>query len=88
MEAEIILKYDNEKYAKAVANAVSPDNFKTPSNLSVKTLCSGKDVVTKIKCKGKLSTLLATIDDLLFCVSTAEKTLETAESFQKSNTNR
>jgi hypothetical protein len=34
-------------------------------------------VVTQIQCEGKLATFTATIDDLLFSASTAEKTLKT-----------
>ena len=33
------------------------------------------EVLTEVKTTEKLSTLIATIDDLLFCVSTAEKIL-------------
>lgn len=79
MEAEITLKYDDAKDAEAVTKAVSPDNFKAPPSLSIETTCTGKKVVTHIKCRRKLPTFIATIDDLLFCVSTAEKTLLTAK---------
>ena len=77
MEAEITLDYENEKVAEAIAKAVSPDNFKTPKGLSVKTTWKDGTVFTKIKCEGKLSTFIATIDDLLFSASTAEKTVQT-----------
>lgn len=82
MEAEIILEYDDGKTAEAVARAVSPDNFKTPKGLSIKTMSEGKVVLTKIICKRKLPTFIATIDDLLFCVSTAEKTLQATKKFK------
>jgi tRNA threonylcarbamoyladenosine modification (KEOPS) complex Pcc1 subunit len=75
LEAEIILDYEEAEIAEAVAKAVSPDNFKTPRGLSIKTTWRKEKVLTKIKCKRKLSTFIATIDDLLFCISTAEKTL-------------
>ena len=77
MEATITLEYDNAKTADAVANAVSPDNFKTLTGLSIKTASKGSQVLSEVKAEGKLSTFIATIDDLLFCVSTAEKTLQT-----------
>ena len=77
MEAKITLEYGNTKIAYAVANAVSPDNFKTPTGLSIKTASEGNRVLTEVKAEGKLSAFIATIDDLLFCVSTAEKTLQT-----------
>lgn len=77
MDATITLEYDNQKTADAIANAVSPDNFKTPTGLTIKTERKNNYVLTEVKTKGKLATFIATIDDLLFCVSTAEKTLRT-----------
>ena len=77
MEATITLEYVDEKTAEAVANAVSPDNFKPPSGLKIKTTRDAKKVVTKIECESKIVTFTATIDDLLFSASTAEKTLRT-----------
>jgi hypothetical protein len=75
LEATINLEYGDAKTADAIANAVSPDNFKTPKGLSIKTLREDNQVLTEVKNEGKFSTFIATIDDLLFCVSTAEKTL-------------
>lgn len=82
MEAEITLKYDNAKDAEAIAKAVSPDNFKVPPGLSIKTTNEEKKVVTYIKCKKKIPTFIATVDDLLFCITTAEKILRTAKKFR------
>jgi hypothetical protein len=77
LEAALTLEYSDAKIAEAVAKAVSPDNFKTPAGLRVKTFQEDKKVVTQIRCEGKLATFTATIDDLLFSASTAEKTLRT-----------
>jgi len=77
LQATITLEYNNQKTARAVAEAVSPDNFKTPVGLQVKTELEKTKVVTHIECDGKLATFTATIDDLLFSASTAEKTLKT-----------
>ena len=77
MEATVTLEYADEKTAEAVAKAVSPDNFKTPFGLQIKTMREENKVVTQIKCECKLATFTATIDDLLFSASTAEKTLGT-----------
>jgi cell fate regulator YaaT (PSP1 superfamily) len=77
LEATVTLEYADAKIAEAVAKAVSPDNFKTPIGLHVKTVREERKVVTEIQCEGKLSTFTATIDDLLFSASTAEKTLRT-----------
>ena len=74
MEAKIILVYEDQKEAKAVSEAISPDNIKTPKNLSVATSWVKNRVETSIKYDGEnLMTILSTIDDLLSSVSVAEK---------------
>ena len=75
MEAKITLSYRNKREAEAVAKSVSPDNLKLPRGLLVKTTSKENKVFTLIKCETKLQTFMATIDDLLGCVSVAEKTL-------------
>ena len=75
MEAEVTLEYGSARVAKAVADAVSADNLKAPKGMAVETACNGKRVFTKIEFDGKLATFIATVDDLLFSVSTAEKAL-------------
>ncbi len=75
LQATVTLEYQNEKIAEVIAQAVSPDNFKVPVGLQVKTVRENSKVITQIQCEGKLATFTATIDDLLFSVSTAEKTL-------------
>jgi hypothetical protein len=80
LEATIKLEYGDPKTADAIANAVSPDNFKTPIGLTIKTERKSNNVFTEIQTEEKLATFIATIDDLLFCVSTAEKTLRTVKA--------
>ncbi len=76
MLATINLEYADEKMAEAIAAAVSPDNIKTPVGLQIKTTQLNSQVVTIIQFEGKMATFTATIDDLLFSASTAEKTLQ------------
>lgn len=78
MEATVTLEYKDAKTATAIADAVSPDNFKTPPGLTVKTQRDSNKVTTAIKLEGKLATFIATIDDLLESAYTAEKTLHIA----------
>jgi tRNA threonylcarbamoyladenosine modification (KEOPS) complex Pcc1 subunit len=75
LEATVTLEYKDEKTAKAIAEAVSPDNFKTPVGLQIQTEQKNNRVMTHIEYQGKLATFTATIDDLLFSASAAEKTL-------------
>jgi len=54
---------------------VSPDNVKTPEGLSIETFARDNRVITLIKYEGhNLQTFQSTIDDLLSCISVAEKT--------------
>ena len=78
-----MLEYADANTAEAIAKAVSPDNFKIPRGLSIKTMSYDKKVVTTIINEGKMATFIATINDLLFCTSTAEKTLQTARKLNK-----
>ena len=82
MEAKITLSYKNEREAEAVAKAVSPDNVKVPLGLFVKTTRRKSKVFTTIECETKLETFMATIDDLLSCVSIAEKAFSVAKEFK------
>lgn len=81
MEAEITIEYDNQKLATAIADAVSADNSETPRCLSIRTESKEKIVITKILCKGKFGTFVATVDDLLFSIATAEKTLQATQDW-------
>ena len=76
MEATITLEYESERTAQAIASAVSPDNFKTPQGLTITTKRKDRFVVTEICAQTKMTTFIATIDDLLSSASTAEKTLK------------
>ncbi len=73
MYATVNLFYSNSKMASAIAKAVSPDNFKTPNGLTVQTAAVGEKVMTRIKCECNIATFTATLDDLLFSASIAEK---------------
>ena len=68
-----MLSYENVREAEAVAEAVSPDNVGVPSGLFIKTVRRGETVLTLVRCRMRLETFIATIDDFLCCVSVAEK---------------
>lgn len=75
MEATIKLEYYDAKTAQSITNAVSPDNLKAPAGLIVQTKAISNQVITIIRLEGKMATFIATIDDLLESISTAEETL-------------
>jgi len=59
--------------AKAVESAVSPDNVKLPAGLIVETTRKGSSVLAAVSCRKGLSTFISTVDDLLSCISVAER---------------
>lgn len=80
MEVKIVFEYKDLKTAQTIGYAISPDNFSAPSNMIINTSIYNNRVITEMKTEKKLTTLIATIDDFLFCVSTAEKTLQCIEN--------
>jgi hypothetical protein len=87
LEAEIKLSYKNEREAEAVAKSVSPDNVEVPPGLLVKTIRRGPKVFTTIECQTKMQTFIATIDDLLSCVSVSEKAFSVAKRLKSQRGN-
>lgn len=75
MKARIVLRYKTLAAARTISKAVSPDNKVTPESLQIMTRTRGRTVETTIRCKGRIETLIATMEDLLSCVQAAEKTL-------------
>ena len=71
--AEISCKYEDESVSEAISASIQPDNLDSPDGVEADTRREGKWVKSEIEVEGDLKTLLATMDDLLACVSTAEK---------------
>lgn len=67
--------YGSEDVSEAIANALSPDNLQAPEGVRVLTKAMGKRVVSMVELEGRIETLLATLEDLLACTSTAENVL-------------
>ena len=80
LRAEFSFVYQSEKEAEAVVKAVSPDNVKVPLGLIVETKRIGSRLLASVSCEKTLETFIATLDDLLACISVAEKTFETAKA--------
>lgn len=80
--AELLFNYNDEKEARTIVQAVSPDNIKVPSGLIIKTVKEKSFVITRIFCIKGVETLLTTIEDLLSCTQIAEKVIMTAKNLQ------
>ncbi len=83
LNALIRLSYSDKTVADAVLRAISPDNLKTPSDVRVGSSRQDAQVTTTIVVESKIPTFIATIDDLLFCVSVAERTVATMNNLGK-----
>jgi len=75
MRAKVICTYDSSSASQAIAAALGPDNLQAPKSVKVNTVTRGRQVVTTIGVEGRIETLLATLEDLLSCTSTAESVL-------------
>ncbi len=77
--AELRLSYP-EELAKAIYDAIKPDNERLPPGLAIETRLSGRAVELVVECEKSLESLWATLDDLLACVQAAERTLRALTS--------
>jgi hypothetical protein len=75
MRAKVVCGYKEQDAAKAIAAALQPDNLQAPKGVRVKTRVDDARVTTSVELDGRIETLLATLDDLLACISTAQSVL-------------
>ena len=75
MRANVVCGYKKREAAKAIAAAIQPDNLQAPKGVQVRTSVNNTRVATLVELDGRIETLLATLDDLLACISTAEDML-------------
>ena len=62
--------------AKAVAEAINPDNLQAPDGLTLAVKRRGAEISIEVRCPKGVGNLLSTLDDLLSCLSAAEKTID------------
>ncbi len=75
MRAKVVCGYKKREAAEAIAAALQPDNLQAPKGVRVRTRVGNRCTVTSVELDGRIETLLATLDDLLACTSTAEDML-------------
>ncbi len=75
-EAELTLRYPDEETARAVAEAVSPDNYQAPEGMEVSVKRKKTEIDIHISCPRGVGSLISTLDDLLSCLAAAEKALK------------
>ncbi|WP_414470391.1 KEOPS complex subunit Pcc1 [Methanobacterium sp. ACI-7] len=72
IESKITFKYSTEKEAQVALGSLKPDNMDF-----LKAYVEDNDLICDLESR-KLRTILATIDDLLFCEMMAEKIIDFA----------
>ena len=75
MRSKVSCAYGSESISKAIAVALRPDSRQAPKGIRMVTEARGTQVVSTIELDGRIETLLATLDDLLACTSTAESVI-------------
>jgi len=76
VETRISLVYGEEREAEAILKSISPDNIDLPKGLMIRAFTEKSNLIALLTYDGdNLLTLRSTIDDLLSCISVAEKTL-------------
>lgn len=80
LKAELSFVYETEREAEAVVKAVSPDNVGVPLGLVVETVRENCYLLAVVHCEKSLETFIATLDDLLACISVAEKTFDAVKA--------
>jgi len=73
--AKIELTYDNEKAARVILDSISPDNI-SDKLLKISSHISGNKVIIAVECTKSIGSFLSTLDDLLFNIQAAGRTLE------------
>ncbi|MDI9608919.1 MAG: KEOPS complex subunit Pcc1 [Candidatus Verstraetearchaeota archaeon] len=68
-------EYDSHVTAETVMQAVLPDNKGTPADTEIEISASGGKLIIRIASSGDLQSFLRTVDDLLFCIQTAERAI-------------
>ncbi|RLG92925.1 hypothetical protein DRO37_08965 [Candidatus Bathyarchaeota archaeon] len=88
VETRISLVYGEEKEAEAILKSISPDNIDLPKGLMIRTFTEKRKLIAHITYdEDNILTLRSTIDDLLSCISVAEKTLASLRRKSGNTTN-
>ena len=74
-ESLIILKYRSERDARAILDAIAPDNSQAPEGVTLAAEALGGELKVSITCERGMKSFTATMDDLLSCIQAAERAL-------------
>ena len=75
-ETNIKIRYKDEKTARAIQKAITPDNIGAPDGMHIMALVDGSTMEIEVISDRNIGSLVSTLDDLLSCIQAAEKVLE------------
>ncbi|MCX6642279.1 MAG: KEOPS complex subunit Pcc1 [Candidatus Bathyarchaeota archaeon] len=74
-EAKITIRYSDMEIANAVLEAIGPDNCQVPEGIVIEATLVGSVLNLEILCAKGVGSFITTLDDLLACISAAEKAI-------------
>ena len=75
-EAEIRIHYESSSFARAVRNALSPDDKVPDSQMIVSTKALGQILSIQVKSCEKIETMQMTVQDIFRCIQATETSLK------------
>lgn len=75
-ETEIKIQYDDSQTANAVLQSITPDNMTIPEGITLNANVIERSLIIQVQCTKSLGSLVSTLDDLLSCIQSAEKSIE------------
>ena len=76
--ATITIPYKDPETATSIREATTPDNQGSPPGVTIHTTTEGTTLHITVTATG-ITTLIATVDDLLSCIQAAERALQEIE---------
>ena len=80
LEASVCIVYSCAREANSVARAVTPDNAETTQGMLLKVWNVESQLSTLLICEKSVKTFISTLDDLLACITVAEKTITSVKN--------
>ena len=75
VEAKATIRYSNMEIANAILEAIGPDNCQAPKGIEIDITLIGSVLNLEVLCAKGVGSFITTLDDLLACISAAEKTI-------------
>jgi tRNA threonylcarbamoyladenosine modification (KEOPS) complex Pcc1 subunit len=82
MIAIIKLDFQSSDVAKHILDAITPDNTPLPSGLTIECSVKGTELLITIQCERSISSLGATLEDILSAIDLSVRTSQSINSIE------